>query len=103
MDLKAYCESVGSELTGWKSKLNAVIHRSENLSESKKENVEPIVAELKDMIDDLDERIVSLARECPSEWSADKSEIDGKISKMNDKWKKVWGAIGEAEYGLGGA
>jgi len=103
MDVKSYCESIGSELTGWKAKLYDVIRRSEKLPGTEKENVEPMVAELKDMIDDLDQRIASLARECPAEWGGDKSEIDGKMSKMNDKWKKVWGVMGEEEYGIGGA
>jgi hypothetical protein len=65
-------------------------------------------AKLKDMVDDLDERIAALARECPSEWSADKARIEGKLSRMKSKWKVVWGAMGdeeeeEEEYGIGGA
>ena len=32
-----------------------------------------------------------------------KEEIEDKISLINDKWKKVWGVMGEKEYGLGGA
>ena len=103
MDVKSYCDSVGSELIGWKAKLYDVIRRSEKLPGTEKENLDPLVAELKDMIDDLDERIVVLARECPAEFSDDKSEIDGKITRMNDKWKSVWGVMGEPEYGVGGA
>ena len=56
-------------------------------------------------MDDIDQRIATLASECPSEWSDDKDTIDGKISQAKDKWKQVWGALGEdeAEYGIGGA
>ena len=45
MDVKSYCESIGSELTGWKAKLYDVIRRSEKLPGTEKENVEPMVAE----------------------------------------------------------
>ena len=55
------------------------------------------------MVDDLDERIASLARECPTEWGDEKSDIDGKMSQVTQKWKKVWGVMGEKEYGIGGA
>jgi hypothetical protein len=103
MDVKSYCESVGIELTSWKAKLYDVIRRSEKLADNDKDNLDPMVAELKDMVDDLEERIAALARECPAEWSGEKSEIDGKMSKVNDKWKEVWGVMGESEYGLGGA
>ena len=55
------------------------------------------------LVDDLDERIAALARECPTEWGGEKSDIDGKMSQITHKWKEVWGAMGEKEYGLGGA
>ena len=103
MDVKEYCESVGSELNGWKTKLDNVIQRTEKMAGKDKEDVEPLVAELKDMMDDLDESIAALAWECPTEWDGEKSNIDGKMSQVTHKWKEVWGAMGEKEYGLGGA
>lgn len=103
MDVKSYCDTVGAELTGWKAKLYDVIRRTEEMTGNDKENVTPMVAELKDMVDDLDERIASLARECPSEWGGEKSDIDGKMSQVTQKWKEVWGVMGEKEYGIGGA
>ena len=103
MDVKDYCESVGSELNGWKTKLDNVIQRTEKMAGKDKEDVEPLVAELKDMMDDLDERIAALAQECPTEWGGEKSDIDGKMSQVTHKWKEVYGAMGEEEYGLGGA
>jgi hypothetical protein len=103
MDINDYCESVGGELTGWKTKLSGIIQRTESLTGSDKQNVEPMLAELKDMMDDLDERIAALARECPTEWGSEKSEIDDKMSQVTHKWKEVYGVMGEKEYGLGGA
>ena len=103
MDVKDYCESVGSELNGWKTKLDNVIQQTGKMAGKDKEDIEPMVAELKDMMDDLDEHIAALARECPTEWGSEKSNIDGKMSQVTHKWKEVYGAMGEEEYGLGGA
>ena len=103
MDVKDYCESVGSELNGWKTKLNGVIQRTGKMTGKDKEDVETMVAELKDIMDDLDERIAVLARECPTEWGGEKSDIDNKMSQFTLKWKEVYGVMGEKEYGLGGA
>ena len=103
MDAKSYCDSVGIELTSWKAKLYDVIRRTESLSASDREKVGPTVNELNALVDDLNERIELLARECPTQWGGDKDEIEGKISRLNDKWKDVWGAMGEPEYGVGGA
>ena len=103
MEAKSYCDSVGIELTGWKVKLYDVIRRTESLSDGDKKKVSPTVAELNALVDDLNERIELLARECPAEWGGHKDEIEGKISRLNDKWKDVWGVMGEPEYGVGGA
>jgi hypothetical protein len=103
MDAKSYCDSVRIELTQWKAKLYDVIRKTESLSADHKHKVGPTVDELNAIVDDLNGRIELLARECPVEWSDQKGEIEGKISQINDKWKDVWGAMGEPEYGVGGA
>jgi hypothetical protein len=42
-----------------------------------------------------------LEKVCPADWSSDETAIEDNISKMRGKWKEVWGAMGEKEYGLG--
>jgi hypothetical protein len=103
MDVKAYCDSVGTELTTWKAKLYDVTRKTNALKGAHKEKAEPLVKELNALIDDIDQRIATLARECPSEWGTDKTDIDTKISQVKGKWKEVWGVLGESEYGIGGA
>jgi hypothetical protein len=104
MDVKDYCETVGKELADWKAKMNDVSKKANALAEVDREKATPIVKDLNAIMDDIDQRIAVLARECPSEWSDDKSNIDGKISQAKGKWKEVWGILGEdAEYGIGGA
>ncbi len=105
MDVKDYCASVSQELAAWKAKMNDVSQKAAALKDVDREKAEPIVKELNAMMGDIDQRIAVLARECPSEWSDDKSDIDGKITQAKEKWKEVWGALGEegSEYGIGGA
>ena len=105
MDVKDYCATVSSELAAWKAKLNEISKKTDALTGVDREKAEPIVKDLNAIMDDIDQRIAVLARECPSEWSDDKSDIDGKISRAKDKWKEVWGVLGEdePEYGIGGA
>ena len=103
MDVKSYCDSVKIELTQWKAKLYDVIRKTESLSADDKNKVGPTVSELNGIVDDLNQRIELLSRECPAEWSGDKNEIEDKISQMKGKWKEVWGVMGEPEYGVGGA
>ena len=103
MDAKAYCDSVGIELTSWKAKLYDVIRKTDSLADKDKETVGATLAELHEIVDDLNKRIEWLSHECPVNWTGPKEEIEDKISQLNDKWKRVWGVMGEKEYGLGGA
>jgi hypothetical protein len=103
MDAKSYCDSVSIELTGWKAKLYDLIRKTESLAAGDKARVGSTIAELHQMVDDLDQRIDLLSRECPAEWSGHREKIEGQVSLMKDKWKEVWGAMGEKEYGVGGA
>ena len=103
MELKSYCDSVGIELTGWKARLYDIIRKSESLSSNDKQKIAPMLDELHAIVDDLNDRMEYLDRECPTDWASDEDRIEEKINEMRDKWKKVYGALGEAEYGVGGA
>jgi len=67
--------SAGNQLN--KSKANA-------LSGADREKAEPIVKDLKVIMDDIDQRNAALTRECPSEWSDDQSNIYTKISRQSE-------------------
>jgi len=103
MDAKVYCDSVGIEFAGWKAKLYDVIRKTDSLAAGDKEKVGSTLAELHEIVDDLNQRIEWLSRECPADWAGPKEGIEEKICQLNDKWKRVWGVMGEKEYGLGGA
>ena len=105
MDVNDYCATVNSELAAWKTKLNEVTQKTDALKGVDREKAEPIIKDLNTLMNEIDQRIAVLARECPSEWSDDQSAIDSKMFLAKDKWKEVWGALGEdePEYGIGGA
>jgi hypothetical protein len=103
MDVKSYCDSIGIELNGWKAKLYDVIRKTESLPDGEKNRIAPIMQELNSMVDELNARLKSLEKACPAEWSSDEAAIDDAMTQMRGKWKEVWGAMGEPEYGVGGA
>ena len=103
MDAKAYCDSVGIELAGWKAKLYDVIRKAESLTAEDQEKVGPTLAELHAIVDDLNQRIEWLSSECPADWAAPREKIEDQICQLKDRWKSVWGIMGEEEYGIGGA
>ena len=103
MDAKSYCDSMEIELTGWKAKIYDAIRKTDKLSAGDKDKVEPMIQDLHAIMDELDERLELLEKECPADWTSQRKEIEEKMSKMDTAWKNVWGVMGETEYGIGGA
>jgi hypothetical protein len=103
MDAKSYCDTVNHELMAWKAKIYDVIRRSEKLPAKQQKKVAPVIGELNAVVDDLESRLARLSRECPADFAAARGGIKDKIGDVQTGWKKVWGAMGEEEYGIGGA
>ena len=93
MDVKDFCDSTGSDLIGWKAKLYDVIRKTENLDKENKGQIAPMLKELNQLMDDLDNRIKILADECPLEWEDQKVEIQEKLSMVDSKYNYLDGAM----------
>ena len=99
MDVKSYCDSLVIELTGWKAKVYDVVRKLDKMSSGDKQKVVPQVVELHMIIEELDDRIDRLKRECPTEWQPAKIELESKVSKLQTKWEKVWQNISPGDFG----
>lgn len=93
MDVKTFCESAGNDLIAWKAKLYDVIRKTENLDQLDKDKVVPLVKNLNQLVDDIDNRIRLLAEECPLEWDSQKTEIQEKLSQVITKYNDLDGAM----------
>jgi hypothetical protein len=102
MDAKSYCDTVRREVTGWKANLYDVLHKAEKLPAKQKSKAAPMVAQLNALIDDLEAKLAVLERECPADYSSQRTAIQDKLSQGKTAWKEVWGVMGEPEYGIGG-
>jgi hypothetical protein len=93
MDVKTYCDNAAADLMEWKAKLHDVIRKTEKLGQAGQDHVAPLVKELNDLVDDVDERIKFLAEECPLEWDSHKAGIQEKLSQVNSRWQDLDGAM----------
>ena len=89
MDVKSYCDSLEIELTGWKAKVYDIVRKLDKLSSGEKEKVVPEVNELHMLIEELDDRVERLEKECPVEWEPDKIELERKTTQL----KTIWGNV----------
>jgi len=95
MELQDYCRNVQIELTGWKAKVYDVMRRLDRVDTGDKGKIVSQVNDLHIVVEELDDRISQLERECPSEWSPVREEIQNKLQALGYKWEEDWqGAAG---------
>ena len=99
MDLRSYCDNVEIELAGWKAKIYDVIRKTDKLPTGDKEKVVPMIQDLHMIVEELSDRIGKLEKECPTEWDPHRTEIEGTMSQMRDRWESAWEQMSGADIG----
>jgi predicted nuclease with TOPRIM domain len=94
MDVNTFCSSMQAELTGWKAKAYDIVRKIEKLPTGDKDKVFSEVNDLHILIEELNDRISKLQKECPVDWSSMKNDITSKITHLQTKWQE----IGEKGY-----
>jgi hypothetical protein len=84
------------ELTAWKAKMYDVVHRVDKLGTAEKEKVLGNVEDLHILVAEMEDRVDKLNRECPTEWSPIKKEIDNAHVDMRSKYEDAMAYIGKA-------
>jgi hypothetical protein len=99
MEVKSYCDSLTVELTGWKAKIYDIVRAIDKMPSGDKGKMLSQVNDLHALVEELDERIDRLKRECPTEWSPDKIELDSKLNQITNIWQEVWQDVSGADVG----
>ena len=89
MDLKNYCKSLRTELETVKAKARDLFTIIEKISSNHRQNFGPLNNELQRMIEEIDEGIDQLQRECPTEWTLQRDELDGKLLRLTEQLERA--------------
>ena len=70
MDIKDFCNSMSSELAGWRARLYDIISHVETLPALDRQYFAPDVNALRALISEIEDRARTLKVECPVDFSA---------------------------------
>ncbi len=99
MELQDYCRNVHTELSGWKAKIYDIVRKMDQLSTGEKSQFVNQVNDLHIIVEELEERLSGLERNCPTEWSPVRTEIQNKLAALGYKWEEAWSAYPGGFYG----
>jgi len=96
MDVKDFCNGMEMELTAWKAKLFDAICKAEKLGSADREKAMSNINDIKIIVQDMDDKIERLKKECPAQWSPEKKAIDTGNTDMRAKYEETMSFIGDA-------
>ncbi|MCL4473051.1 MAG: hypothetical protein M1539_06765 [Actinobacteria bacterium] len=85
MDANYYCDAMYAELTSVKSRLYTIMRALGNMSDEEKRAASAEMTEMNRLADDLSAKLDQLKRECPTDWSPQKQEIDNTRQQLKEK------------------
>ncbi len=81
MDIREYCDSMYTELTGMKGKVYEILKVIERMPREERAKIRPQTDELQILVGDLSRKIDRLMLQCPADWSKTKAESEEVINQ----------------------
>lgn len=99
MEVKDYCKAMLAEVSAWKEKLEAMKKTADSYGSAKKERVLPLIGQLNQEVTAAQARVDQLNKECPSDWSPLKNELDDLFGTVGSSVDRAWSDIGAGTLG----
>jgi predicted nuclease with TOPRIM domain len=87
--VQSYCDNVVTELSVWKAKIYDVVRKIDKVSSGDKAKLSNQVSDLHIIIEELENRIDRLRRECPMDYKPDQIEMESKFTHLKGKYNDL--------------
>ena len=90
MEVKDYCKAMLAEVSAWKEKLEAMKKVADSYGSAEKEKMLPLIGKLNQDVTTAQARVDQLNKECPSDWSPLKNELDDLFGTVGSSVDRAW-------------
>ena len=90
MQVKDYCKAMLAEVSAWRQKLEAMKKVADTYGTAQKEKVLPLIGQLEQEVTTAQMRVDQLEKECPSDWSPLKNELDELFGTIGSSVDRAW-------------
>jgi hypothetical protein len=99
MQVKDYCKAMLAEVAAWKEKLEAMKKVADTYGTAQKEKMLPLIGQLEQEVTTAQMRVDQLEKECPSDWSPLKNELDDLFGTIGSSVNRAWRDLSPGEVG----
>ena len=97
MQVRDYCKAMLAEVSAWKTKLEAMKNTADGLGTEQKEKVLPLIGQLEQEVVTAQMRVDQLEKECPSDWSPIKNELDELFGTVGSNLDRAFQSMSSRE------
>ena len=99
MQVKDYCKAMLAEVNAWKQKLEAMKKVADSYGTAEKEKILPLIGQLEQEVTSAQMRVDQLEKECPSDWSPLKNELDDLFGTVGSNVNRAWMDLSPGDVG----
>ena len=86
MDVTNFCENLRQELISRKAMAYDLLRAMDKRTSSEKEKAAASMDDLGRTIDQIEKKIKRLETQCPTNWDAERVELEAMIAELEEKW-----------------
>ena len=99
MDVQDFCGQMEKQLTAFEEAIEKINKALDAGGTAAKEKVLPVVGDVKNLLTELRLQKDKLEKECPADWSDDKSKMDDLVGQIGSHIDRAWQELPQGEVG----
>jgi hypothetical protein len=99
MQLQDFCGQMEEQLVAFKKSLGKIEARLDSGGTEVKQQILPVIGDIKNLMTELAAQKERLEKECPSDWSGEKSRMEDLIGQIGSHVDLAWKELPGGEVG----
>lgn len=99
MQVKDFCSQMENQIETFRKALSQIEERLDAGGTALKQQILPVVGDIKNLMDQLSLQKARLEQECPADWSDDKSKMENLVGEIGSHVDRTWAEISQGNVG----
>lgn len=99
MQLQDFCNQMETQLNAYQESLKKIENALDAGGTESKQQILPVVGDVKNLITELQTQKDRLEKECPSDWSEEKAKMEDMVGQIGSHVDRAWQDLSRGEVG----
>jgi hypothetical protein len=99
MQMQDFCDQMEKQLVTFEESLGKIEAKLDAGGTKVKQQILPVVGDLKNLMTELKVQIDRLEKECPSDWSDEKNRMEDLVGQIGSHVNRAWTEISPGNVG----